>query len=157
MTYGTSRTWRFICFHFSSIALRSGHPGGRYFSSSPPSPLQLLYNLGGVLRRPVEYDYDLRKPPPDPLQKVNKVVCREPAVLGAHAPAVHGLQPVYYRLPMRAGNGADGPLSLLGVDPSGPGVCGRDCLVLHGHCVAPLDLLRYELCQFLLELGNLLV
>ena len=61
------------------------------------------------------------------------------------------------RLLVRAGNSADGAPSLPGVDPPGPGVDGNDCLVLHGHRVALLDLLRYQFCELLLELGDLLV
>ena len=48
VTYGTSSRLCFICLHFSSMELRSGHPGGRYFSSSPSSSLSVCFTVLAV-------------------------------------------------------------------------------------------------------------
>ena len=47
--------------------------------------------------------------------------------------------------------------ALLRVDLSRPGVCEHYALVLNGHHITLLDLLRYESGQFLLEADDLLV
>ena len=62
VTYGMSSTACFIWSQISSIAFRSGQPGGRNFSSRPTRLFEFLLDaFCPVLCCPVQYDQNFAK------------------------------------------------------------------------------------------------